>query len=109
MTEQPKLWRDMTAEEKGEIALARLEGREVQRMVRLVWTVDYMIGGPDDDASYRVKPEPKVETWIIQGHFNERFGWSFNPESHENDTHQIILTIIDGEVQREAIVERIAE
>lgn len=107
MTEQPKPWRDMTDAEK----VARLvehEGKAIQ-----FWDKYSNEGWRDvkpswgDSSAYRVKPEPKVETWIVQGNFNERFGWSFNPESHENDTHQITLTIIDGKVQREAIVERI--
>jgi hypothetical protein len=66
----PKLWRDMTPEEKGALLLAEHEGRVIQYYnqeghwssltVRPVWF---------EDGAYRIRPEPKRETvTLYAGH-----------------------------------------
>ena len=111
MTEHPKLWRDMTAAEKGALLLAEHEGKVIQFWDKFGFE-DWCDIEPswEDDSAYRVKPEPKVETVVVTGFFNGTSGWVFGRQSVAPlDTHRLTLTIIDGEVQREAIVERIEE
>ncbi len=62
MTDTPKLWRDMTPEEKGALLLAHHEGRGIE-----IATRDHKAwydANPtwQENFAYRVKPEPKVET-----------------------------------------------
>lgn len=63
----PKLWRDMTPEEKGALLLAHHEGKVIEYWKRgtggwakkpIVWS---------EHESYRIKPEPKVETVTTHG------------------------------------------
>jgi hypothetical protein len=67
MTDTPKLWADMTPEEKGALLLAEHEGKVIEvfgiacpGMWHVRWHEDYPVWY--DDAAYRVKPEPKRET-----------------------------------------------
>ena len=63
MTDTPKLWKDMTPEEKGALLLGWHEGKVIEVFGLLypdMW-------GEDDpcfyeDCAYRIKPEPKRET-----------------------------------------------
>ena len=109
MTEHPKLWRDMTAAEKGALLLAEHEGKVIQFWDKFGFE-DWCDIEPswEDDSAYRVKPEPKVETVVLTG-YQYSDEWYFGETNYQGTTHQITLTIIDGEVQREAIVERIEE
>lgn len=106
----PKLWRDMTPEEKGALLLAHHEGKRIQIYTNTEgwYTFEYGVTWADDCA-YRVKPEPVkpvVETVEVYG--GKAFGyWSFGSGSLEDDTHKITLTLIDGEVQPTATVEEI--
>lgn len=107
---QPKLWRDMTPEEKGAILLAKYEGRQIQYLAYL--------GGDWQDCqphlfspicAYRVKPEPKAPVvtesvhlfYIMNGYAN------IDAECGPPDTHKITLTITDGEVNEIAKVEKL--
>lgn len=61
---KPKLWRDMTPEEKGALLLAAHEGTviEVWSPIAGQWRVSaYKVGAFEYDA-YRIKPQPKIET-----------------------------------------------
>lgn len=97
-TPQPKLWRDMTAEEKGALLLAAYEGKEVQchygvkgwcrRSFEL-----FAVGN-----AYRIKPEPKVETVTLYGgdtKGNNR-RWGFSVQNIGPETHRITFNLIDG-------------
>jgi hypothetical protein len=58
--ETPKLWRDMTPEEKGALFLAHHEGEVIE-----VWLGEwYFTRRPywKDVDAYRIRPEPKRET-----------------------------------------------
>jgi len=66
MTNQPKLWRDMTREEKGALLLEEHEGKVID-----VWQGPFgwqkAVGVPlwQDDEAYRSRPEPKRETKVF--------------------------------------------
>ena len=66
-TPKPKIWRDMTPEEKGALLLAAHEGKEVQchygveGWCRRSFEV-FAVGN-----AYRIKPEPKIETVTMSG------------------------------------------
>ena len=60
----PKLWRDMTPEEKGALLLAAHDGKSIEcHCNNNGWVTIYPSW--DSDLAYRIKPEPKVETEII--------------------------------------------
>lgn len=97
----PKLWRDMTPEEKGALLLAHHEGKVIE------WTgnfgsefdMDSIRGTPVWSAThaYRIKPEPKVETVTLTT--AKVYGWVSEPESgcSTQNTHRITFNLIDGE------------
>jgi hypothetical protein len=61
--QEPKLWGDMTPEEKGALLLADYEGKAIEIFGPAypdMWHEDY--ASWDDDCAYRVKPEPKRKT-----------------------------------------------
>jgi hypothetical protein len=64
MSDTPKLWRDMTPEEKGALLLAQHEGKAIECLDPSnesdVW--DALEPSWFEDLAYRVKPEPKNET-----------------------------------------------
>ena len=61
-TTQPKLWRDMTADEKGALLLAAHEGKVIEG-TRIDIPDDWRRSAIGlDNHAYRIKPEPKVET-----------------------------------------------
>jgi hypothetical protein len=109
--EEPKLWKDMTPEEKGALLLAEHEGEQVEMDCSPVrgqpkWVVDV---SPTwiPTCAYRVKPEPTVETVTL---FGKAAGgeWSFGSGTPwRNDTHKITLTIRDGVVDEAAKVEKL--
>lgn len=92
-SDKPKLWRDMTPEEKGALLLAHHEGKVIE------WTgsfgsefnMDSTRGTPvwSDTHAYRIKPEPKVETVTMDGN-DIRFSGFFKG-------HRITFNLIDGE------------
>jgi len=63
--EPPKLWRDMTPEEKGALLLAHYEGKQIEvnrgPFECGEWREDHY---PEwmHNYAYRIKPKPKVET-----------------------------------------------
>jgi hypothetical protein len=60
----PKLWRDMTPEEKGALLLAAHEGRVVECWYQIAqkWVSDHKGVGAFGGSAYRIRPEPKRET-----------------------------------------------
>lgn len=97
--EKPKLWRDMTPEEKGALLLAHHEGKVIE------WTghfgsefdMDSTRGTPVWSAThaYRIKPKPKVETVTMYGSPSKHIQWCL--EQCAIDTHRITFNLIDGE------------
>ena len=63
MTQEPTLWRDMTAEEKGALLLAHHEGKDIEAFGVSYPDMWYETDPCwDDECPYRIKPEPKRET-----------------------------------------------
>jgi hypothetical protein len=89
----PKLWRDMTPEEKGALLLAHHEGEviEVQKTTGSIW---YKATKPiwHSDYAHRIRPEPKVETVTIRWQPSGAAVYS----SGNGYTHRITFNLIDG-------------
>ncbi len=100
-SDKPKLWRDMTPEEKGALLLAYHEGKVIE------WTgyfgsefnLDSIRGTPvwSDTHAYRIKPEPKVETVTLMT--AKVYAWISEPYGRcgTQNTHRITFNLIDGE------------
>ena len=88
----PKLWRDMTAEEKGALLLAALEGKVIEYSAGYEWEEDK----PEwhDNLSYRVKPDDVVETVVI---YTGNVNGEWAPYEDLDDTYRITFDIINGE------------
>lgn len=69
--ETPKLWRDMTPEEKGALLLAEYEDKQLQVHLEGVWTDFYNDRSElyRDDLAYRIRPEPKRMTVDLMADF----------------------------------------
>lgn len=107
MTE-PKVWEDMTPEEKGALLLAWYEGKEIEwfnpRPERTFNDWKPYNSNPVhiyNEFAYRVKPEPKVER--VRLHFCFHFCVDYNtnvfagPQQRYTDTHRITFNLVDGE------------
>ena len=104
-TPQPKLWRDMTAEEKGALLLAAHEGKVIEWSYGLPWVTAYSTDTGhypawSDTCAYRVriKPEPKVET--VRQHWKTNKKGEFVPMNQydvpHDPTHRITFATVDG-------------
>lgn len=72
---KPKLWKDMTAEEKGALLLAAHEWKVIEAHCdKQGWVTIYPSW--DSDLAYRIKPEPKVET-VTRDIWMDRLGWLY--------------------------------
>lgn len=102
---QPKLWRDMTPEEKGALLLARHEGKVIEWSYGLPWITERSTETGhyptwSDTCAYRVrtKTEPKVET--VTQHWKTNKKGEFVPmnqyDKPHDSTHRITFTTIDG-------------
>lgn len=96
-SDKPKLWKDMTPEEKGALLLAYHEGKVIEwgGYRKYEFTRNSINYKPvwDSNHAYRVKPEPKVETvTLFWGLENKTACLSAN----SNDTHTITFNLIDG-------------
>lgn len=98
---EPKLWRDMTDAEKGELLLAHHEGKAIE--VFEVSIGDWVKSL--DTISYgwnacRIKPElaaPKRKTVTLYGYYDDRFfEWLFDETKTGEETHSITFNTIDG-------------
>ena len=90
--ETPKLWCDMTPEEKGALLLAHHEGKNLQFTRPSIcneWRDVAVHPEWCQGNAYRVKPEPKVETVDII-HAYDITGELYS------DTHRITFNLIDG-------------
>lgn len=105
-TNAPKLWKDMTPEEKGALLLAHHEGKVIEWYdpVEDIWLIEGYHDW-DPELSFRVRPEPKVETVTVEGWVE--FGKWWTGKRVPGVMHKITLTITDGEVDETAKVERI--
>lgn len=103
MTDQPKIWAEMTDIEKGALLLADQRGEDIEflcadgswkRDVEPLWNCG--------DA-YRIKPEPTAKTVTLYGGFDggafEYFDSikSVNKTYEQDDTHRITFSLVDGE------------
>lgn len=98
-TPQPKLWRDMTAEEKGALLLAAHEGKVIEFSAHEDNWHD-TCGAPlwEGNLCYRIKPKPKVDTVTLYGgdtKGNNR-RWGFSVQNIGPETHRITFQTIDG-------------
>jgi len=91
---EPKLWRDMTDEEKGALLLAHHEGKVIEFSFEGEgeWST---IPSPSWTASrsYRVKPEPVRKVKSL--YWRKGTGGFCGPAPH--DTHRITFETVDGE------------
>jgi hypothetical protein len=63
MADTPKLWRDMTPEEKGALLLGWQQGKEIEVYLdNEYWLATEIDPHRWDRDAYRIKPEPKRET-----------------------------------------------
>jgi hypothetical protein len=64
MTDAPKIWLDMTPEEKGALLLAEHEGKAIEVFGLAYPDEWYYENDPcfDDDSAYRIEPEPETMT-----------------------------------------------
>lgn len=91
--DDPKLWRDMTQEEKGALLLAHHEGKAIELFIS---KGSWMECSPfwTDDVAYRVKPEPVRETVTIYAGSPDLGLFRHDRDIH--DTHRITFDLIDG-------------
>lgn len=98
----PKLWRDMTREEKGALLLAAHEGKVIEYEAHGWRATAANDPGWFDDTAYRIRPEPKRETVTLRGgNFgkNGAVAWSFRHSGHIGpDTHRITFDLLDGNI-----------
>lgn len=96
-SDTPKLWRDMTPEEKGALLLAHYEGKVIEcwQFGHHFW-LEVIDPNFCEDCAYRVKPEPKVEvvTGVYWREFNEP---RISCMAVTGATHIITFKVIDGE------------
>ena len=91
----PKLWLDMTPEEKGALLLAHHDGKSIENNASGQWIDAQPCWA--DDVAYRVKPEPKVEIVKIGGGYTKGMGWVFCSIHHKYVSHSITFNLINGE------------
>ena len=99
-TKAPKLWRDMTPEEKGALLLAHHEGKVIETWFRGAW-IGKGHGGWGKQNAYRIRPESKRETVTLHGYVQiPGDGAQFDDAwiNHKNNTHRITLPVIDGDL-----------
>lgn len=102
---EPKLWRDMTPEEKGALMLAHHEGKKIECCApNFKW---FPIEAPAwvSHLRYRVKPEPKRE--VVEVHGSIDFDSDGLPHffqfPEQNQTHRIAFDLVDGEPDCDSI------
>ena len=97
----PKLWQDMSPEEKGAFWVKVYRGGAVEYSRDAIeWHPDYTFE-PDfhNDLYYRTRPEPKRETVTIEGYVISNDDCVFsNIRDITGDTHRITFDMIDGDM-----------
>jgi len=91
----PKLWRDMTPEEKGALLLAEHEGKVIEVWNVEGWWTD-VVPYWFDDCAYRVRPEPVRETVTLYGEQSYSGYWGFDSGSEPGE-YRITFDLVDGE------------
>lgn len=92
-SDKPKLWRDMTPEEKGALLLAAHEWKVIENNSRGPWLETHSPIWADGIA-YRIKSEPKIET--VNMYYPDTL-YGFNCSGRINGpTHRITFNLIDG-------------
>ena len=82
-SDTPKLWRDMTDEEKGALLLAHHEGKVIESHHGDMWRHSITPAWFGDSA-YRVKPEPNTQVVHLMNFHELAKG------------HAIVFSVIDG-------------
>lgn len=102
MSDQPKMWKEMTAAEKGALLLAEYEGKEIEMFdfVEHEWQYDPQPFWYDISA-YRIKPEPVVEVHRIP---IARDGWAYDADCPDDPAYTITFNMIDGKADRESVI-----
>jgi len=99
-TDTPKLWRDMTPEEKGALLLAHHEGKAIECLDPALGNGWLAILEPEFDSdclAYRIRPEPKRETVTLYGNTDGSTWLNFGQRNVVKfDTHRITFDLIDG-------------
>lgn len=96
-SEKLKAWGEMTDAEKGALLLAQYEGKEIECFQKTlnVWAaVNYPVF--NSEIAYRVKPEPKRKTVVLNGRRYPNGQWVFG-EGIKQVTHRIVFEVFDGE------------
>lgn len=107
-TDTPKLWRDMTPEEKGALLLAQHEGNIIQSFAAGNWG-HRGHGGFGNNIAYRVKPERTVDVVMLHGrkYVTRTYPdgvWDFDRNERQgDDTHLITFNVIDGKPDCDSI------
>lgn len=95
----PKLWKDMTPEEKGALLLANLENQIIEWYDTLVgvWHIEELYDW-DPSLSYRVKPKPVEEELHL---YFDKYGRT----TSSNADWVVTVTFVDGVPNPTALVE----
>ena len=99
----PKMWGEMTSEEKGALLLAAHEGKKIEFFVPGACGVKWLPARPKWTATlaYRVRPERKRETVTLTGADfgkGKSVSWSFRQKGHIGpETHRVTFDLVDGE------------
>ena len=96
MNEEPKLWKNMTPEEKGALLLAHYEKRVIEYFSEC--DEEWVVCLPRwmDHTAYRVRPEPKVEAVKLGGGYTKGMGFVFCSIHPSDVTHRITFNLVDG-------------
>ena len=100
--DNPKLWRDMTPEEKGALLLAAHDGSVIEWSYGLPWvtinSTATSIVSWSDECAYRIKLGPKVETVTLYGGDTKgnNSRWGFSVKNLGPETNRITFNLIDG-------------
>ena len=90
----PKLWCDMTPEEKGALLLAAHEGKVIEVWDSGQW-VRRSFGVWADGNAYRVRPEPKRGTVTMQWAYEKGGIEGYAHPFNKSATHRITLIRMD--------------
>ena len=110
-TPKPKIWRDMTPEEKGSLLLAPYEGKVIEYYTSRtnIWHKwnSYIFDDNGcvvftNNVAYRIKSEPKVET-VTMGGFEWNCEWHFRTNKDARQEYRITFNLIDGKPDCESV------
>lgn len=97
---QHKMWRDMSAEEKGALLLAHHEGKTIE-----FWDEDAWIAAEQplftQYDKYRVKPEPRVEIVCMYYNTGDSIMTTYKGKK---DSFKVSFKVVDGEPDCSSVV-----